>query len=81
VINLIQKAKHHLKENGMSYFEHLSFAIFYGFVCIKAGIFLCIHGLFPCFFQRAGSRLVHKLEKIFTERENKINELNPDTPA
>lgn len=74
MINLIKKAKHHLQQNEMSYFGHLSFAIFYGFVCIKAGIFLCIHSVFPCFFQKAGSRLVHKLEKIFLEREAEINE-------
>jgi len=69
---LIQKAKQHLINNNMTYSKHLMFAFGYGIQCIKAGLCLCYHSIFPCFFEHSGSRLVHKLEKVFTEREEEI---------
>jgi hypothetical protein len=66
---LVKRAKAHLYRNNMTYSEHFLFAFRYGLQCIKAGIFLCTHSILPCFFERAGSRLVHKLEKVFVERE------------
>lgn len=72
---LVKKAKNHLDRNHMTYYGHFLFAFGYGLQCIKAGIFLCTHSLLPCFFEKAGSRLVHKLEKVFVEREiEKSNE-------
>jgi len=65
---LVKKAKNHLRHNNMSYWKHFLFAFRYGLVCTKAGIFLCIHSILPCFFEGAGSRLVHKLERVFVER-------------
>jgi hypothetical protein len=59
----------HLAENEMTYSQHFNFAILHGLECIKAGMYLIIHGLFPCFYRHAGSDLVHKLDKVFTERE------------
>ena len=42
--------------------------------CIKAGVYLCIHGILPCFRRRAGTRLVRRLNKDFTEhKKNVIN--------
>lgn len=58
----------------MSYCKHFLFAFGYGCQCIKAGLYLMVHSVFPCFFPKAGSRLVHKLEKVFVERENEIDE-------
>jgi hypothetical protein len=72
--SLVKKAKNHLRHNSMSYSEHFAFAFGYGLVCTKAGMLLCVHSILPCFFERAGSRLVHKLERIFVERESEINE-------
>lgn len=71
---LVKKSKDHLNHNNMTYSQHFNFAFGNGLVCIKAGLFLCIHSIFPCFFQKTGSRLVHRLEKIFVEREFEINE-------
>jgi len=81
VEKLIDQCEDHLKNNNMTYVEHFKFASLHGYLCIKAGFFLCVHSIFPCFFQKAGSRLVHKLEQVFIERENEINELKPDTSA
>jgi hypothetical protein len=72
--SLVKKWFLHLHNNNMTYCEHFKFAVGHGLLCIKAGLYLIIHGLFPCFYQHAGSELVHKLEKIFVDREN-TNEL------
>lgn len=53
------------------------FAVGHGLQCIKAGIYLIIHGFLPCFFRSAGSKLIHKLDESFIEwksyEENKID--------
>jgi hypothetical protein len=72
-MTLSSKWKEHLGKNNMSYCDHWKFAVGYGYQCIKAGIYLCIHGFLPCFYRHAGSKLVHKLEKVFTEREHELN--------
>ena len=64
---MIKKSIKHLKDNNMSYYEHIKFAGKHGLSCVKAGIFLIIHGLIPALFPRAGSKLVNKLNKNFTE--------------
>lgn len=69
VKTLIKKAKDHLSENKMTYRQHLLFAFGYGVKCIRAGFYLLVHSIFPCWFAHAGSRLVRKMEKDFTERE------------
>jgi len=65
-MNLYQKWNHHLKENNMTYIEHMIFALYYGVLCLVAGLTLIIHSILPCFFQTAGSDLVKKLNKIFS---------------
>jgi hypothetical protein len=67
--NLSSKWKNHLLENNMTYYGHLKFAIFYGFVCCVAGLSLFFHALFPCWLQDTGSDLVRILSKVF--RKNK----------
>lgn len=62
---LAKKWKDHLAENNMTYREHFMFAIRHGFRCIFAGLYLIIHGVLPCFYQSVGSKLVHKLAKVF----------------
>lgn len=66
-MSLVQKAKQHLADNRMTFLEHLQFAGGHGLRCLKAGCMLLIHGILPCFFRRAGSRLVHELSRDFTE--------------
>ena len=70
--SLVKRWKLHLKNNNMTYCDHFRFAVGHGITCLKAGIYLIIHGFFPCFYQHAGSELVHELEKDFTEREHLI---------
>lgn len=67
----VERAKSHLVSNRMSYREHLLFAAKHGGRCIKAGGMLLIHSLLPCFFRRAGSRLVYRMALDFTEVHNR----------
>lgn len=67
-MNLYKKWMHHLKENNMTYIEHLIFALFYGLCCLYAGLFLIIHSVLPCFFATTGSDLVKKLSQNFSKK-------------
>jgi hypothetical protein len=69
-MNLYHKWSQHLKENDMTYLQHLVFAFFYGSCCLLAGLYLIIHSLLPCFFVTAGSDLVTRLNVIF-KKSNK----------
>jgi hypothetical protein len=68
MFKIYSKWTEHLKENKMTYLEHLAFAMFYGTCCIIAGILLITHSLFPCFFQTTGSDLVTKMSKRFKKQ-------------
>jgi hypothetical protein len=67
-MNLYKSWTSHLKENNMTYIEHLIFALFYGCSCLLAGLLLIIHSVLPCFFPAAGSNLVTKLSKRFKNK-------------
>ena len=54
----------------MTYCEHLVFALGCGLACVKAGWYLIIHGVLPCFYQKAGSDLVHALDKAFKRNQD-----------
>ena len=71
-MNLKQKWKQHLQDNSMTYWQHLKFAVGHGLCCIKAGVYLCVHGFLPCFRRRAGSRLVMRLNKDFKDHRYDI---------
>jgi len=66
---LLDKWKSHLSENGMTYYEHLKFALFYAFVCCVAAISLFFHAIFPCWLQETGSDLVRVLSKVFRKHK------------
>lgn len=66
---LKRKWINHLKENNMTYIEHMIFALFYGCCCLLAGLYLIIHSVLPCFFPTAGSDLVTQLSKIFKKQQ------------
>ena len=72
-MTLSKRWKEHLDRNDMTYCKHWVFAEGHGLVCLRAGIYLCIHGFLPCFYRHAGSKLVHHLEKDFVEREHELN--------
>lgn len=69
-MSLKNKWMQHLKENNMSYTQHLIFAAYYGTICIYAGFTLILHSLLPCFYQTTGSNLVAELSKIFKKRRH-----------
>jgi hypothetical protein len=70
-MNIRKKWINHLKENNMTYIEHMIFALFYGACCLLAGLYLIVHSVLPCFFPTAGSDLVNKLNKRFGKNETK----------
>ena len=71
LLNLKKRWSKHLSDNSMSYGSHFMFAVGHGIRCIKAGILLVIHGFLPCFYRKAGSKLVYRLSKEFTEHTYK----------
>jgi len=73
VRNLLRKAQKHLAANGMSYRSHFAFAFGHSLRCFKAALFLATHAVAPCFFRRAGSRLVARMSKDFTEHRIACN--------
>ena len=60
--------REHLIENNMTYFEHMIFALYYGYCCILAGLYLIIHSTLPCFFPTAGGDLIAKISRVFKQR-------------
>jgi hypothetical protein len=71
-MTLSKRWKKHLSENNMTYREHWRFAVSHGLVCLEAGLFLIIHGFFPCFLEHTGSLLVRKLKKSFDLHKKEI---------
>ena len=66
---MITRSRDHLRRNGMTYPSHMRFAASHGALCLRAGIMLMIHSLAPCWFERAGSNLVRRLQKSFDRHE------------
>ena len=66
--NLKTKWIEHLKQNNMTYLQHMIFAARYGLLCLIAGLLLIFHAIFPCWFQTAGSNLVRKMAKVFRKQ-------------
>lgn len=69
---MIKESILHLKENKMTYIQHLLFASRHGARCIYAGLLLLIHSIIPGFFAKTGSRLVAELNKSFTDHRKNI---------
>lgn len=67
---IIKQSLEHLKENKMTYRQHLVFASIHGIRCIKAGVLLIVHSILPGLFPKTGSTLVKKLNKSFTDHLN-----------
>jgi hypothetical protein len=63
----------HLKDNNMTYCEHLKFAVGHGLVGLEAGLLLIIHGFFPFFFEEAGTLLIRKLNESFDQYRKSRN--------
>lgn len=72
-MNLRRRWKNHLSTNNMTYREHWKFAVCHGVLCLEAGFLLIIHGFLPCFFEKAGTLLVRKLNKSFDRHRKDVN--------
>lgn len=66
-MSLYQRAVEHLRENKMTYREHFRFAGGHGLRCLKAAGYLVVHAIAPCWFRRAGSQLVERMERDFDD--------------
>lgn len=70
--DFLWRARSHLAQNKMTYRQHFVFAGGHGLRCLKAATYLTIHAIAPCFFERAGSRLVERMEKDFKEHRGEL---------
>mgnify|MGYP003652451713 FL=1 len=70
---MFKKIKLHLEHNDMTYWEHFRFASGYGIGCIYYGMLLILHSLIPAYFSTAGSTLVNKLNKVFTDQNEYLS--------
>ncbi len=59
----------HLKENQMTYLEHLVFAVGHGLAAIVFGIGLIIHAIVPPLFDKSGRFLYMRLKEDFGDRD------------
>jgi rhamnose utilization protein RhaD (predicted bifunctional aldolase and dehydrogenase) len=69
----------HLKENDMSYFQHLKFALFLSVKTSGCAIASLIHAFLPFILVDHTSKTINKLNAIFVERSRKklsINNIN-----
>lgn len=79
-MTLLEKAKTHLQQNKMSYWQHLRFASKHGCRCLLAGFYLLVHGCLPCFYRHAGSDLVQELNQVFTDWRKRKTDGSSSTP-
>ena len=59
----------HLKETGMSYFQHMFHALRVSSILILAATCCIIHSVFPCLFVSTASTMVDNLNKNITKRQ------------
>lgn len=70
---MLRKSTKHLRDNGMSYFEHMKFAQSNGIQLIFAGCLLIIHSFIPAFFAKTGANITNKLNKVFTDQNEYLS--------
>ena len=58
----------HLKEEKITYFEHMKRALSISFYLFLAGFFCFVHAFFPDLFCKSASNLIIKLNKEFFEK-------------
>jgi len=69
---ILQLFKEHPDSVGESYFEHMSASFSFAVPLLSAAIAAFIHGVFPFFFVRTGSRIVTRLhERMVVHRAAK----------
>jgi hypothetical protein len=55
---MFNKSKKHLSESNISYFDHMTFAIYAGFRLLLAGISSIIHSIIPSLFSGTAAKTV-----------------------
>jgi hypothetical protein len=70
-MNNIKFYNKHLKENGMSYFQHLWFALMLARKTSGCAIASLIHAFIPFILVDHTSKTINKLNEIFIERRRK----------
>jgi len=61
----------HLKENGMSYFQHLKFALFLSWKTLGCAVASLIHAFIPFVLVDHTSKTIKRLNDLFLERKQK----------
>lgn len=61
----------HLKDINESYFEHMLYALKYGFKMLGAGIACILHAIFPDIFVTAASDTIKSITSEIEERKQK----------
>lgn len=65
---MLGKCHKHLDSVHESYFQHMAFALRFGVCMIGGGLAAIIHGIFPAFFERTGSRILFQLHDAVQSR-------------
>ena len=60
---MFKKAKLHLETSGITYREHMSFALKAGIMLLYAGVASLIHAFLPSLFAETSARVVGRLYK------------------
>lgn len=63
-----QRWNNHLKQNKMTYTQHLFFALFCALQSLIASICFATHAFLPCIYRKSGSNIVIKLAQKFKNR-------------
>ncbi len=55
----------HLIQKNMTYFEHMTGALYYSLLSLQASFAFLIHAFYPDIFTETGSNIINKLNKHF----------------
>jgi len=69
----------HPESVNESYFEHLLFAVGFGFRMLIGGLACVAHGLFPFLFVRTGSKCVCDLHERLSESGRPVRNSNVES--
>ena len=59
----------HLEEEGVSYWQHMKFAVRFGLVLVLVGLCVLVHAIVPFLFKHTGSGAVIAMAEVFNKEE------------
>lgn len=68
---MLKKCQDHLDSVHESYWQHLSFAVWFATKLVIAGIAVIVHAICPAFCQYTGSRTIFELHDLLKARAGK----------